>query len=63
MFKQMVQLWIAIPIIMTVIVLVSFIFDVTYRFVDNNQIAVGYGVLAISLTGLIASTYAWLKWK
>jgi len=48
---------------MTGIVLVSFIFDVTYRFVDNNQIAVGYSVLAISLTGLAVSTYAWLKWK
>lgn len=63
MFRQMVALWISIPIIMTAIVLVSFIFDVTYRFVDNNQIAVGYSVLAISLTGLAVSTYAWLKWK
>lgn len=63
MFRQMVALWISIPIIMTVIVLTSFIIDRTYKFVDQHYVVSAIGVLAVSLTGLAMSIYAWAKWK
>lgn len=63
MFKQMVQLWIAIPIIMTVLVLISLAIDRTYKFIDQNYMVSAIAVLVTSIIGLACSTYAWLKWK
>ena len=63
MFRQMVQLWIAIPIIMTVLVLISLAVDRTYKFVDQNYMVSAVAVLVTSIIGLACSMYAWLKWK
>jgi len=59
----MVQLWIAIPIIMTVLVLISLAIDRTYKFIDQNYMVSAIAVLVTSIIGLACSTYAWLKWK
>lgn len=61
MIKQMVRLWIAIPIIMFLLVMVGLMLDFTWRMVEQNHEVFSVIVLTVSLAGLIASTERWLK--
>lgn len=61
MIKQMVRLWIAIPIIMFLLVMIGLVADFTWRMVEQNHEVFGVIVLTVSLAGLIAATERWLK--
>lgn len=61
MFNQMVRIWIAIPFIMFFLVITGLAADFMYRVVEENYVAVSVIVLIISLSGLIAAMYKWLK--
>lgn len=61
MFNQMVRIWIAIPFIMFFLVITGLAADFMYRVVEENYVVVSVIVLIISLSGLIAAMYKWLK--
>lgn len=61
MFKQMVRLWIAIPFIMFFLIITGLAADFMYRVVEENYMTVAIITLVVSLSGLIAAMYKWLK--